>query len=89
MSAVGKKEDVQEIRFVYKYCKDGTLNRGNVKYFAELEDGRGYIFLYSANTKMIYNFYKVHNYEDVLRWENRIEKLQKQKGILVKNRVAE
>lgn len=88
LSAIGEMEDdVEEIRLVYKYCKDGMLSRGNVKYLVKLKDGSGYVFLYSANTKLVYNFYKVYHYVDTLRRENSNAKRQKQNAILVKSKV--
>lgn len=85
LSAIGEKDDdVEEICLIYKYRKDGTLSRGNVKYLVKLKDGSGYVFLYSANTELVYNFYKVYHYADTLRQENRKEKRQKQNGILEK-----
>lgn len=89
LSAMGKRDDdVKEIRFIYKRRKDGTLSRGNVKYLVKLKDDTGYVFLYSANTELVYNFYKVYHYADALRRENRNGKLQKQNGILVKSKVV-
>ena len=38
----------------YNYLEDGTLNRGNVKYVIETEDGRGYVFIYSINADIVY-----------------------------------
>lgn len=88
LSAIGKEEhEVEEIRLIYKYRKDGILSRGNIKYLVKLKDGSGYIFLYSVHTKMVYNFYKVYNYANALKQEKRNEKLQKQKGILTKSKV--
>lgn len=88
LSAIGEEAYVEEMRLIYKYCKDGMLNRGNVKYLVKLKDESGYVFLYSANTKMVYNFYKVYNYVNTLKQENRNKKQQKQNGILAKSKVV-
>ena len=40
LDGIGKKDsDAQEIYLVYKYRKNGTLNRGNVKYLVKMKDG--------------------------------------------------
>ena len=88
LSAVGVKSDgVEEIRLIYKYYKDGRLSRGNIKYLVKLEDGTGYVFLYSANTNRFYNFYKIYRYAYTLKREKKKAKIQRQNGILVKNKV--
>lgn len=40
LDGIGKKDsDAQEIYLVYKYRKNGILNRGNVKYLVKMKDG--------------------------------------------------
>lgn len=76
---------VEEIRLIYKYREDGTLNRGNIKYLVELEDGSAYVFLYSENTEMVYNFYKMPSYKELVKQEKKNEKVHKQAAILTKS----
>ena len=87
LSVLGEEENVDEIRFIYRYRKDGTLNRGNVKYLVKLKDESAYVFLYSFNTKTIYKLYKMSKYTDALKQEKENEKVQKQRGIMTKNKV--
>ena len=88
LEGIGKKNsDAQEIYLVYKYCKNGTLNRGNVKYLVKMKDGSGYVFLYSVNTGMIYNFYKVYDYKKILNEEKMNQKLTKDGGVLTRCRL--
>lgn len=85
LTGLNEKKNTEEIRLIYKYREDGTLNRGNIKYVAKLKDGSAYVFLYSVNTKMVYQFYKMTSYEEVFAQEKKNEKLHKQAGILTKN----
>ncbi len=87
LSVLGEKDYVDEIRLIYKYRKDGTLNRGNIKYLVKLNDESAYVFLYSVNTQTIYQFYEMTTYKDVLKQEKDNAKIQKQSGIMTKNKV--
>lgn len=80
-----KKTDISKIQLVYKFLKNNTLNRGNVKYYVELKDGTGYVFLYSVNTNMFYNFYKIYNYTNTLEQDKADDKLQEKNGVLTKS----
>ena len=66
----------------YNYLEDGTLNRGNVKYVIETEDGRGYVFIYSINADIVYDIYQIPDIEFFEKQEKRNTKVNRKNGIL-------
>ena len=67
-------KNIKKMWVTYNYLEDGTLNRGNVKYVIETEDGRGYVFIYSINADIVYDIYQIPDIE--LLYENQIKKLE-------------
>ncbi len=84
VSAIEYKACVQKVSYQYKYLKNHTLSRGNVKYLIKLDDNTAYVFLYSLNSHSIYKYYHVDSYNQVITQEKQNEKIQKTKGILTK-----
>lgn len=56
-------KNIKKMWVTYNYLEDGTLNRGNVKYVIETEDGRGYVFIYSINADIVYDIYQIPDIE--------------------------
>ena len=79
-------KNIKKMWVTYNYLEDGTLNRGNVKYVIETEDGRGYVFIYSINADIVYDIYQIPDIEffekQEIREEKRNTKVNRKNGIL-------
>lgn len=75
-------KNIKKIWVTYNYLEDGTLNRGNVKYVIETEDGRGYVFIYSINADIVYDIYQIPDIEFFEKQEKRNTKVNRKNGIL-------
>ena len=75
-------KNIKKMWVTYNYLEDGTLNRGNVKYVVETEDGRGYVFIYSINADIVYDIYQIPDIEFFVKQEKRNTKVNKKNGIL-------
>ena len=75
-------KNIKKMWVTYNYLEDGTLNRGNVKYVIETEDGRGYVFIYSINADIVYDIYQIPDIEFFEKQEKRNTKKKKKNGIL-------
>lgn len=75
-------KNIKKMRVTYNYLEDGTLNRGNVKYVIETEDGRGYVFIYSINADIVYDIYQIPDIEFFEKQEKRNTKVNRKNGIL-------
>ncbi len=79
--SISSGKSIENIWFSYNYLTDGTLNRGNVKYVVELEDGSGYVFMYSVNINMVYDIYMIPDIEQYKKQEKQKQKMNKKNGI--------
>ena len=75
-------KNIKKMWVTYNYLEDGTLNRGNVKYVIETEDGRGYVFIYSINADIVYDIYQIPDIEFFEKQEKRNTKVNRKKGIM-------
>ena len=75
-------KNIKKMWVTYNYLEDGTLNRGNVKYLIETEDGRGYVFIYSTNADIVYDIYQIPDIEFFEKQEKRNTKVNRKNGIL-------
>ena len=75
-------KNIKKMWVTYNYLEDGTLNRGNVKYVIETEDGRGYVFIYSINADIVYDIYQIPDIEFFAKQEKRNTKVNRKNGIL-------
>ena len=75
-------KNIKKMWVTYNYLEDGTLNRGNVKYVIETEDGRGYVFIYSINADIVYDIYQIPDIEFFEKQEKRNTKVNRKNGIL-------
>ena len=75
-------KNIKKMWVTYNYLEDGTLNRGNVKYVIETEDGRGYVFIYSINADIVYDIYQIPDIEFFEKQEKRNIKVNRKNGIL-------
>ena len=75
-------KNIKKMWVTYNYLEDGTLNRGNVKYVIETEDGRGYVFIYSINADILYDIYQIPDIEFFEKQEKRNTKVNRKNGIL-------
>ena len=75
-------KNIKKMWVTYNYLEDGTLNRGNVKYVIETEDGRGYVFIYSMNADIVYDIYQIPDIEFFEKQEKRNTKVNRKNGIL-------
>ena len=75
-------KNIKKMCVTYNYLEDGTLNRGNVKYVIETEDGRGYVFIYSINADIVYDIYQIPDIEFFEKQEKRNTKVNRKNGIL-------
>lgn len=75
-------KNIKKMWVTYNYLEDGTLNRGNVKYVIETEDGRGYVFIYSINADIVYDIYQIPDIEFFEKQEKRNTKVNRENGIL-------
>ena len=75
-------KNIKKMWVTYNYLEDGTLNRGNVKYVIETEDGRGYVFIYSINAEIVYDIYQIPDIEFFEKQEKRNTKVNRKNGIL-------
>lgn len=75
-------KNIKKMWVTYNYLEDGTLNRGNVKYVIETEDGRGYVFIYSINADIVYDIYQIADIEFFEKQEKRNTKVNRKNGIL-------
>ena len=75
-------KNIKKMWVTYNYLEDGTLNRGNVKYVIETEDGRGYVFLYSIHADIVYDIYQIPDIEFFEKQEKRNTKVNRKNGIL-------
>ena len=75
-------KNIKKMWVTYNYLEDGTLNRGNVKYVIETEDGRGYVFIYSINADIVYDIYQIPDIEFFEKQEKRNTKVNTKNGIL-------
>lgn len=75
-------KNIKKMWVTYNYLEDGTLNRGNVKYVIETEDGRGYVFIYSINADIVYDIYRIPDIEFFEKQEKRNTKVNRKNGIL-------
>ena len=75
-------KNIKKMWVTYNYLEDGTLNRGNVKYVIETEDGRGYVFIYSINADIVYDIYQIPDIEFFEKQEQRNTKVNRKNGIL-------
>lgn len=75
-------KNIKKMWVTYNYLEDGTLNRGNVKYVIETEDGRGYVFIYSINADIVYEIYQIPDIEFFEKQEKRNTKVNRKNGIL-------
>ena len=76
------EKNIKKMWVTYNYLEDGTLNRGNVKYVIETEDGRGYVFIYSINADIVYDIYQIPDIEFFEKQEKRNTKVNRKNGIL-------
>lgn len=77
-------KNIKKMWVTYNYLEDGTLNRGNVKYVVETEDGSGYVLIYSINADIVYDIYQIPDIEFFVKQEKRNTKVNKKNGILRK-----
>lgn len=75
-------KNIKKMWVTYNYLEYGTLNRGNVKYVIETEDGRGYVFIYSINADIVYDIYQIPDIEFFEKQEKRNTKVNRKNGIL-------
>ena len=75
-------KNIKKMWVTYNYLEDGTLNRGNVKYVIETEDGRGYVFIYSINADIVDYIYQIPDIEFFEKQEKRNTKVNRKNGIL-------
>lgn len=75
-------KNIKKMWVTYNYLEDGTLNRGNVKYVIETEDGRGCVFIYSINADIVYDIYQIPDIEFFEKQEKRNTKVNRKNGIL-------
>ena len=75
-------KNIKKMWVTYNYLEDGTLNRGNVKYVIETEDGRGYVFIYSINADIVYDIHQIPDIEFFEKQEKRNTKVNRKNGIL-------
>ena len=75
-------KNIKKMWVTYNYLEDGTLNRGNVKYVIETEDGRGYVFIYSINADIVYDIYQIPDIEFFEKQEKRNTKVNSKNVIL-------
>ena len=75
-------KNIKKMWVTYNYLEDGTLNRGNVKYVIETEDGRGYVFIYSINADIVYDIYQIPDIEFFEKQEKRNTKVNRKNRIL-------
>ena len=75
-------KNIKKMWVTYNYLEDGTLNRGNVKYVIETEDGRGYVFIYGINADIVYDIYQIPDIEFFEKQEKRNTKVNRKNGIL-------
>ena len=75
-------KNIKKMWVTYNYLEDGTLNRGNVKYVIETEDGRGYVFIYSINADIVYDIYQIPDIEFFEKQEKRNTNVNRKNGIL-------
>ena len=75
-------KNIKKMWVTYNYLEDGTLNRGNVKYVIETEEGRGYVFIYSINADIVYDIYQIPDIEFFEKQEKRNTKVNRKNGIL-------
>lgn len=75
-------KNIKKMWVTYNYLEDGTLNRGNVKYVIETEDGRGYVFIYSINADIVYDIYQIPDIEFFEKQEKRNTKVNRKNVIL-------
>ena len=73
-------KNIKKMWVTYNYLEDGTLNRGNVKYVIETEDGRGYVFIYSINADIVYDIYQIPDIEFFEKQEKRNTKVNRKNG---------
>ena len=59
--ALYPEDKVQKISMQYVCEKDNTLKRGNVKYIVKTETGEAVVYLYSMNTKSVYQMYRLED----------------------------
>ncbi len=59
--ALYPEDKVQKISMQYVCEKDNTLKRGNVKYIVKTETGEAVVYLYSMNTKSVYQMYHLED----------------------------
>ena len=81
------EKDISSIRMIYKLKEDGTLNRGNVKYMAQLRDGSAGVVMYSVSTKDLYRFYRISDYKVAMQMEDQACKKQKERGLVIYNKL--
>lgn len=81
------EKDISSIRMIYKLKEDGTLNRGNVKYMAQLRDGSAGVVMYSASTKDLYRFYRISDYKVAMQMEDQACEKQKERGLVIYNKL--
>lgn len=74
-------KNIKKMWVTYNYLEDGTLNRGNVRYVVQTEDGRGYVFIYSINADVVYDIYQIPDIEIFKKQEKRNTKINKENGI--------
>ncbi len=79
--------DIEKIWMSYNYVEDNTLNRGNIKYVVESGEGRGYAFLYSINTDMIYSIYYIPDCAVFMKQEKSNAKQNEKEGVKRKQMV--
>ena len=75
-------KNIKKMWVTYNYLEDGTLNRGNVKYVIETEDGRGYVFIHSINADIVNDIYQIPDIEFFEKQEKRNTKVNRKNGIL-------
>lgn len=80
-------KNIKKMWVTYNYLEDGTLNRGNVKYVIETEDGRGYVFIYSINADIVYDIYQIPDIEFFEKQEKRNTKVNRKNGILREKKI--
>ena len=81
------KKDLSSIRMIYKLKKDGTLNRGNVKYMVRLRNGSAGVVMYSVSTKDLYRFYKISDYKVAEQMEDQACEKQRDRGLVIYNKL--
>lgn len=81
------EKDISSIRMIYKLKEEGTLNRGNVKYMAQLWDGSAGVVMYSASTKDLYRFYRISDYKVAMQMEDQACEKQKERGLVIYNKL--